>query len=156
MWQNKLQSENPKNIEWFRATRCVLFTMTTISWIMLFSYTGYQRFYGAILFFYIIFYRPGIKTWKSLKTVLEQSKIGAQGSFIRRKIIPQVNWVHFYLLQFFLLISRWRNFTKEPMNVRWTDYLLCLSSSNLPISVISLFSVLCVNSTARNVLNRIE
>ena len=24
----------------FRATRCVLFTMTTISWIMLFSYTG--------------------------------------------------------------------------------------------------------------------
>ena len=117
-----------------------------------FSHTQVTSVFTEQFFLFdIIFYRPGIKTWESLKTVLEQSKIGAQGSFIRRKIIPQVNWVHFNLLQFFLLISRWRNFTKEPMNVRWTDNLLCLSSSNLPISVISLSSVLCVNSTARNV-----
>ena len=36
--------------------------------------------------------RPGIKTMNTLTPLLDQAKIGAQGSFIKRKIIPQVNY----------------------------------------------------------------
>jgi len=35
-------------------------------------------------------HRPGIKTFNSLKPMLDNTKVAAQGSFIRRKIIPQV------------------------------------------------------------------
>jgi len=37
-----------------------------------------------------LIHRPGIKTMKKLKPILQNAKIGAQGSFISRKIIPQV------------------------------------------------------------------
>ena len=36
----------------FRATRCVRFTMITISWIMLFSYTGVQNWSNRELYFH--------------------------------------------------------------------------------------------------------
>jgi len=37
-----------------------------------------------------LIHRPGIKTWSDLKPILQNGKIGAQGSFISNKIIPQV------------------------------------------------------------------
>merc|ERR1719295_796482 len=37
-----------------------------------------------------LIHRPGIKTMNVLKPSLDNAKVGAQGSFIRRKIIPQV------------------------------------------------------------------
>ena len=72
---------------------------------------------------------------RTLKPVLEKTKIGAQGSFIKRQILPQVvpikSWflwdgsesghISFFLLH--ILFSRWRNSTKLVRNVRWTDIL---------------------------------
>ena len=62
--------------------------MTTTSWIMHFWYTGEQHKLCQLNTLESC--RPGIKTMRTLKPVLEKTKIGAQGSFIKRQILPQV------------------------------------------------------------------